>query len=130
MRKKILLHLSYFYLVFLISHSTFAQSVALSSAEQMPSFPGGKEGLLNYLKSNLKYPIAAQKMKLQGQVLAKVVISEQGQVDDITIVKALGGGCEEEAIRLLENSPLWIPGKDNGKNVKVTVQVPIEFRLD
>ena len=101
----------------------------LRTVQQMPSFPGGKEALLKYLQNNLRYPEAAIDQNIQGTVLVEFVVNEDGSVSDVTPLKELGGGCTQEASRVIKAMPKWNPGKNNGKAVKVYYKVPVTFRL-
>lgn len=98
--------------------------------EEMPSFPGGVAGLMKYLKENLRYPKLAVKNKLEGKIFVKFIVDKNGKAINPVILKdAVGGGCADEAIRLVNNMPKWFPGKQNGKAVKVFYTLPINFSL-
>ncbi|AWO00472.1 hypothetical protein DLD77_01490 [Chitinophaga alhagiae] len=100
------------------------------TAELMPSFAGGEAALARYLSSNLRYPAAARNGKIQGNVLASFVVKEDGSVDRVMVIsQQLGGGLEEEAMRVIKKMPKWEPAMDKGKAVPAEVQVPIAFRL-
>ncbi|WP_343701660.1 M56 family metallopeptidase [Chitinophaga sp.] len=100
------------------------------TADQMPSFAGGEAALARYLSSSLRYPAAARNGKIQGNVLASFVVKEDGSIDRVTVIsKQLGGGLEEEAMRVIQKMPKWQPAMDKGKAVPAEVQVPIAFRL-
>lgn len=86
--------------------------------------------LNEYLAENLEYPEEAMQKGIQGRVLVKFIVTEKGTLDSIhTIGPALGGGLEEEAIRVIKNMPLWKPGKQNGHPVKVYYTQPLSFKL-
>ena len=95
--------------------------------EQMPA-PG--YNIAQYLSKNLHYPALAKKNKIQGRVIVKYVVNEDGSLSDFTVLKGIGSGCDEEALRVLKNMPAWKPGKKNGKTVKVYYTQPITFKLD
>lgn len=101
----------------------------LRTVQQMPSFPGGNAALRKYLQNNLRYPEAAIDQNIQGTVLVEFVVNEDGSVTDVTPLKELGGGCTQEAVRVIKSMPKWNPGKNNGKAVKVYYKVPVTFRL-
>jgi len=101
----------------------------LRTVQQMPSFPGGGEALRKYLQNNLRYPEAAIDQNIQGTILVEFVVNEDGSVTDVTPLKELGGGCTQEAVRVIKSMPKWNPGKNNGKAVKVYYKVPVTFRL-
>ena len=100
-----------------------------SVVEEMPVFPGGNNEFYEYVAKNLKYPRKALKAQVEGKVIVRFVVAEDGDVSDIEILKGIGYDCDEEAIRVLESSPKWIPGKQQGKNVKVRVMVPLTFSI-
>lgn len=97
-------------------------------AEKMPVYPGGLKALYKTFKK-MKYPPRAHRMGIQGKVILSFVIDTDGSVIDISILRGLGGGCNEEAIRMLKNLRKWSPGKQRGIPVKVRMNLPITFRL-
>ena len=84
-----------------------------------------------YLQRNLHYPDSAQKKGIEGRVVVKFIVLENGAIDSVSILKGkgIGGGCDEEAVRVVKNMPPWKPGKDHGKPVKVHLTLPIQFKL-
>jgi protein TonB len=94
-----------------------------------PSFPGGPRKWLEYIKANLKYPEAAKADKAEGRVFVTFVVERDGSVTNPKILRGIGNGCDEEAQRLLKNSPKWNPGMQNGHTVRVQYIVPVEFKL-
>lgn len=97
--------------------------------EQMPSFPNGSEAMYKYIYDNLKYPAIARESNITGQVIVQFVVSENGDIQNARVVRGIGGGCNEEALRIVNSMPLWYPGKHNGRNVAVTFTLPIKFIL-
>lgn len=97
--------------------------------ESMPHFPGGDEAFRNYLSKNLKYPQIAKESDIQGTVYVTFIVERNGTINNIKILRGIGGGCDEEAIRVIENMPDWIPGKQRGKEVRVQFNLPIKFTL-
>ncbi len=97
--------------------------------EEMPSFPGGEEALFKYLGSNIKYPAMARDAGIQGIVYVTFVVKEDGKISDVRVLRGVGGGCDEEAIRVVEKMPAWKPGKQRGKSVRVQYNLPIRFTL-
>jgi protein TonB len=97
--------------------------------EEMPSFPGGDAALMKYLGSNIKYPAIAKDAGIQGTVYVTFVVDEKGEVKDAKVLRSIGGGCDEEAIRVVKSMPKWKPGKQRGKSVKVQYNLPIRFTL-
>lgn len=100
-----------------------------SIVEKMPAFPGGTAEWHNYISSNLKYPRRAQKAKVEGKVIMRFVVGVDGDVSQVEVLKGIGFDCDEEAIRVLQSSPNWIPGQQRGRNVKVRVMMPLTFDL-
>lgn len=98
--------------------------------EQMPSFPGGKEGLYNYLCTNLHYPPMAQKSGIQGRVVMEFIVETDGSLSNIKVLKSATPSLDAEAKRLVEAMPKWIPGMNNGCTVRVKFAMPINFRLN
>lgn len=97
--------------------------------EQMPQYPGGESELLYFVHKNLKYPESAIKNKIQGKVIVRFVINELGEVEKVEVVRSLQAECDKEAIRVIKLFPKFIPGKQNGKNVKVWYTIPVIFKL-
>jgi periplasmic protein TonB len=97
--------------------------------EQMPSFLGGEEKLFEYLSKNIKYPSMARENGITGTVYVTFVVEGNGKITDVKKLRGIGGGCDEEAIRVVKNMPDWKPGKQNGKSVRVQFNLPIKFTL-
>lgn len=101
----------------------------LASVELAPEFQGGQAALAKYLGSRLRYPAAARQNKTQGKVYIGFVVEKNGSLADFKVVRGVGGGCDEEAIRVLRSSPAWRPGMANGKPVRTSYVLPITFML-
>ena len=97
--------------------------------EQMPSFPGGKKALMEYVKENTEYPAKAVKNKIQGRVIVQFTVDEKGRLSDIKVVKSVEPYLDAEAVRVVKSMPRWNPGMQNGKAVKVRYTLPVTFRL-
>jgi protein TonB len=97
--------------------------------ESMPSFPGGEPALYKYLGENIKYPQMAKESGIQGRVFVTFVVERDGTVTDVRVLRGIGGGCDEEAIRVVKNMPKWTPGKQRGKAVRVQYNLPVKFTL-
>lgn len=82
-----------------------------------------------YMKRNLKYPKQAKRLQIEGKVFVQFVVDTDGSITNIKLVKGIGGGCDEEALRILENSPKWEPAKQRGRAVKQRMTFPIRFSL-
>lgn len=83
----------------------------------------------DFLQKNLRYPEFAKENNITGRVVVKFVVDEQGSISDVKVVKGIGGGCDEEAVRVIKKVPSWKPGKQNGKPVKVWFNQTINFQL-
>lgn len=115
--------------------SAMAQSVVEDDeifvvVENSPEFPGGNDSLYAYIGRNIKYPETAKKEKIQGRVFVTFVIEKDGQVSSAKILRDIGGGCGEEAIRVVKNMPKWKPGTQRGNPVRVQFNLPIMFQLE
>jgi protein TonB len=97
--------------------------------EQMPSFPGGPSALMQYLSSNIKYPVVAEENGVQGRVIVTFVVEKDGSITDVRVVKGVDPSLDKEAQRVVKSMPKWIPGKQNGAAVRVKYTVPVTFRL-
>ncbi len=97
--------------------------------ESMPSFPGGDKARIRFLNENIEYPTMARESGIQGRVYVTFVVERNGLVTDVKILRGIGGGCDEEAIRVVKAMPRWIPGKQRGKPVRVQFTLPIKFTL-
>jgi protein TonB len=97
--------------------------------ENPPMPQGGYEGFTKYLQKNLKYPEQARRMNVEGRVFVQFIIDKDGSPTDITVLKGIGSGCDEEAARVIKNMPKWNPGKQRGKPVRVKMSLPITFKL-
>ena len=100
-----------------------------ASVEVLPEFDGGMKGWGKYLQKNLKYPPIARENNITGRVIMSFVVEKNGQLTDIKVLRGIGGGCDEEAVRVLKNAPAWTPGKQNGRSVRVAYTMPIFFQL-
>ena len=97
--------------------------------EQMPSFPGGMQALMEYLGNNVKYPVVAQENGVQGRVVVSFVVERDGSITDVKVVRSVDPSLDKEAVRVVKSMPRWIPGKQNGQAVRVKYNVPVAFRL-
>jgi protein TonB len=103
--------------------------VDFASVEVMPEFPGGQSGWGKYLQKNMKYPPIARENNITGRVIVSFVVEKNGELTDIKVLRGIGGGCDEEAVRVLKNAPAWKPGVQNGRSVRVAYTMPIFFQL-
>lgn len=97
--------------------------------EQMPEYPDGEEAMLKYIYSQMKYPAIARENGIQGRVIIQFVVSKTGELQNIRVVRGIGAGCDEEAIRVVKSMPKWKPGKQGGRPVPVQFTLPLKFTL-
>lgn len=97
--------------------------------ESQPSFPGGDDALYKYLADNLRYPREAREAGIQGRVFVSFVVEKDGSISNVKVLRGIGGGCDEEAVRVVLGMPKWIPGKQRGIPVRVQFNLPIKFTL-
>ena len=97
--------------------------------ESMPEFPGGMAELYTYLGNNIKYPVMAKESGIQGKVYVTFVVERDGSITDVRVLRGIGGGCDEEAIRVVQSMQKWNPGKQRGKPVRVQYNLPVRFTL-
>ncbi len=97
--------------------------------EQAPQFPGGPQELMTYLAQNIKYPVEAQKAGKQGRVICQFVITKEGKVADIKVLRSVSPELDEESVRVIKAMPTWTPGKQDGQAVNVRYTLPVTFRL-
>ncbi len=97
--------------------------------DKQPSFPGGVNALQHYIGRNQIYPDAARKANISGRVYVSFSVNPNGGLQHVSLLKGIGMGCDEEAIRLVKRMPKWIPGRLDGKAVRVKYNLPIAFSL-
>ncbi|MDA3944206.1 MAG: TonB family protein [Bacteroidetes bacterium] len=97
--------------------------------ESMPEFPGGPAKMMEYIAKNIKYPAMARESGIQGRVFVNFVVEPDGSVSNVKILRGIGGGCDEEAIRVVKSMPKWTPGRQRGKAVRVSFNLPVRFTL-
>ena len=130
-------------LMIVFSNATMAQTNSGDSAnkiegdsvriydvvEQMPSFPGGNQALVEYLSKHIKYPVVAEEKRIQGRVIVTFVVERDGWITDVRVAKSVHAFLDKEAVRVVSGMPRWIPGKQNGKAIRVRYTVPVSFSL-
>ena len=96
----------------------------------MPEFPGGINELMRFMSKNIKYPVDAQKAKIEGRVIVQFVVRKDGSTSDFSVMRSVSPSLDAEAIRVLSLMPKWKPGIQRGKAVNVKYTVPITFKLN
>ena len=131
------------FLSVLIGHSCIAQDASKSGTisvssretsvytivEEMPRYPGGEDAMLRYLGANVNYPDSAKANGIGGIVYCSFTVDTTGMIQDTEVLRGIGGGCNEEAIRVVNAMPRWNPGKQRGQYVNVRYTIPIRFVL-
>ena len=97
--------------------------------EEMPEFPGGEKAMQAFIDQEVKYPDVARKNGITGTVLVEFVVEKDGSISNAKTKVPLFPECDKEAIRCVMAMPKWKPGKDMGKPVRCSYQVPVTFRL-
>jgi protein TonB len=106
------------------------KSPPFTVVEEMPQYPGGEEARLKFLQENIQYPQKAKESGIQGTVYVTFIVTTKGKIRDARILRGIGGGCDEEALRVLKLMPNWTPGKQAGKPVEVQFTMAIKFTLN
>lgn len=101
----------------------------LGTVEIAPEYHGGQKALAKYLGAQLRYPVVARENKVQGKVYIGFIIEKNGSLSEFKIIKGIGSGCDEEAIRVLKAAPHWKPGLSEGKPVRTSYTLPITYQL-
>ncbi|MEI6123432.1 MAG: energy transducer TonB [Bacteroidota bacterium] len=105
-------------------------SLIFTVVEQMPVYPGGDDARIAFLQSQIQYPQRAKEKGIQGTVYVTFVVNMDGSVTDVKILRGIGGGCDEEAVRVVRLMPKWQAGKQDGDPVRVQFNMPIRFSLN
>jgi protein TonB len=100
-----------------------------TGVDEYPEFNGGAKAWSKYMERNLRYPYQAQEENVQGKVFVSFVVEKDGSVSDVKVLRGLGFGCDEEAIKVIKKSPLWKPGKNKGTPVRVRYNMAINFQM-
>ncbi len=106
-----------------------AEAKSLDKIDTMPQFAGGQAGWAKFLQENVKYPKEAHKNNISGRVILSFVVEKSGELSEIKVLKSVEESLDQEALRVIKNSPKWIPGMKDGKAVRVSFTMPINFAL-
>ena len=112
-----------------VEEEEVSETELFTIVEEMPAYPGGDAKLYEYLGKNIKYPQIARESGIQGRVFVNFVVEPDGSVSNVKVMRGIGGGCDEEAVRVIKTMPKWKPGKQRGKAVRVTYTIPVVFKL-
>ncbi|MGY6562528.1 MAG: energy transducer TonB [Luteibaculaceae bacterium] len=108
---------------------TAEEEQVFTVVEDPPSFPGGDAALFKFLSDNIKYPAMAKDAGVTGVVFVTFKVGKDGSVTDVAVLRGIGAGCDEEAVRVIKAMPKWTPGRQRGKEVIVQYNLPIRFTL-
>ena len=97
--------------------------------DEDPEYPGGMEALYKFLAENIQYPQEAMDNHITGKVYVTFVVEADGSITNPRLLRDIGGGCGQEAIRVVKNMPRWKPGKNRGEAVRVQFNLPVNFTL-
>lgn len=111
------------------STSPLDLNAVYTDVDKKPAFEGGSSAFVQYLVSNLQYPPAAREGNVEGRVMVNFIVERDGRLSNISILQGIGGGCDEEALRVMKNAPAWLPGEHKGQKVRVQCTIPITFKL-
>ena len=132
---RLLATLSVLAILFTVNTTATAQNKKTSNdkvfekVEDMPEFPGGEQAMMDFVAKNVQYPKEAMEKEISGRVLVGFIVEKDGSISETEIVKGIGGGCDEEAVRVVKAMPKWKPGKQKGKPVRVHFMLPLTFKL-
>ena len=112
-----------------IEEEEVVEQEVFTIVEEMPGYPGGDAKMYEYLGKNIKYPQIARESSIQGRVFVNFVVEPDGSVTNVKVLRGIGGGCDEEAMRVVKSMPKWKPGKQRGKAVRVSYTLPVVFKL-
>ena len=112
-----------------IEEEEIVEAEIFKVVEEMPEFPGGAAKMMEYIQKNMKYPMMARESDIQGRVFVNFVVEPDGSISNVTVMRGIGGGCDEEALRVVQSMPNWKPGKQRGSAVRCSFTVPIILKL-
>jgi protein TonB len=98
--------------------------------EDQPEFKGGDAAIMKYIRENVVYPEIARASGVQGTVHLTFVVEKDGSISNVKVLRGIGAGCDEEAIRVVKSMPAWKPGKQRGRPVRARFNLPIKFTLN
>ena len=112
-----------------IENEPLSQPDVFDKVDEMPHFPDGMAGLMQYLSTNVRYPKDAKESGTQGSVIVSFIVEKDGSISNAKVTKPTYSSLDEEALRVVSAMPKWVPGKQNGEAVRVKYAVPVSFRL-
>lgn len=106
------------------------ENVIFQIVEENPEFPGGEDEMRRFIRDNMRYPVIAREAGIQGSVFVTFVVERDGSVTNVQVLRGIGGGCDEEAVRVVREMPKWKPGRQRNQPVRVQYRMPIRFVLN
>jgi len=100
-----------------------------TKVDTYPKFPGGEEKRVKFISKNLQYPIEAQEKNIMGTVYVSFIVEHDGKISNVKLYKGIGGGCDQEAVRVIKLMPNWVPAKVGKNPVRVQMIMPIRFYI-
>jgi len=117
------------YVPIIVEEEAVVEAEIFLVVEDPATFPGGENARMRFLTENIRYPQIAREMGIQGTVYVTFVVEPNGALTNIRVLRGIGGGCDEEAVRVVSIMPRWVPGKQRGQSVRVQFNMPIRFVL-
>lgn len=111
-----------------LAPATFSPDSVFVNPDVLPQFPGGKAALQEFLAKNLRFPDQARRLRISGNAYVRFIVSAQGRISDVTVLRGPGHGLNEEALRLVYFMPTWQPGRQSGQAVRTACTLPISFQ--
>jgi len=121
-----------FFMIFFMNiqeGKTQTSEKALMEVDEMPEYPGGMDAMFKFIGENLKYPASAKEKGIQGTVVISFIVNKDGSISDTEILRGIGGGCDEESLRIVNAFPAWKPGVNEGEKVRTQMRLPIMYKL-
>ena len=117
-----------FFMAF-VSVSAYSQSddEVYIMVEKRAEFPGGQSEMFKYIQDNRQYPDEAKENDVHGKVLVSFIVERDGTLSDVKVMRGIGSGCDEEAVRVITSMPKWKPGEQGGKAVRTSLTLPVTF---
>ncbi|MCC8070755.1 MAG: energy transducer TonB [Bacteroidales bacterium] len=110
-------------------HEVVDDNKVFDAVEQEPQFPGGQAALLKWIGEHINYPTVAAENNIQGTVLVRFVVTKDGSVGEVQVLRSKDPDLDKEAVRVVKKLPNFTPGKMNGHPVNVWFTIPIKFKL-
>ena len=111
-------------------YNSRSEEIVFTIVEHSPEFSGGSDSLKRYLLKNVSYPPEAKKAGIKGRVFTSFIVETDGSITDVQLLRGLGYGCDDEAIRVVKTMPRWQPGTQSGRPVRVRYNLPVLFGVD